>query len=134
MLNLRLSRFDPEQINGTPGKAVGCPAFVGGATKACLVAGGWLHPSQRENREAVKLALSAICGRVLASGVANSDLPIVEADPKALQVAAAWVKPGTQLSMQAVGRALSTAILCSQIVGFGPQEFTSRARQMADLG
>ena len=36
MLILSLSAIDPEQINGTPGKAVGCPPFVGGATKACL--------------------------------------------------------------------------------------------------
>ena len=31
-----ISALDPEQINGTPGKAVGCRPFVGGATKACL--------------------------------------------------------------------------------------------------
>jgi len=40
--------FDPEQINGTPGKAVACPPFVGGATKACLAKPHGARTSLRE--------------------------------------------------------------------------------------
>ena len=106
---------------------------VASAAIDILIAGGRLHPSQRQNREAVKLALSAICARVLSSGVRNSDLPIVEADVKALQAAVAWVRPGTQPSMQSVGKALSTVAKCSALAGFTPREFGERLKVMAGI-
>jgi hypothetical protein len=97
-----------------------------------LVQCGWLHHSEKGDRQCVTGAIGALVLRALQAGVTPSQKPLLEIDAEAVQAAWPWAKPGSQPTAQNVALALKNAVKCAQIVGFGPEVFAAKMRQMLE--
>jgi hypothetical protein len=98
-----------------------------------LISCGWLHESERQNREAILAAIGACLFRSLSAGVSPGEKPLIEIDLEALQAAWPWAKPGSQPTAQSAAKALGTLARCAAQVGFDGPEYASRARQIAGI-
>lgn len=101
---------------------------------SALVQLGWIHGIEAQNASVVEHALFALVLRSLQAGVTPSEKPLLEVDLQAVRDAWIWAKPGSQVTPENASRALKTGLACARLVGFGPQEFDARLREMADLG
>ena len=100
---------------------------------AALAANGWLHESETRDAGAVEHALLALIMRALGSGMTpNPARATLEIDVDAVHAALPWLKPGTPVTSQSAGKALGIVARCSATVGFTPQEFANRLRQMIE--
>ena len=98
-----------------------------------MVQCGWLHESETRDAGAVEHALFALIMRALGSGMTpNPARATLEIDVDAVHAALPWLKPGTPVTSQSAGKALGTAVKCAKIVGFGPEVFAARVRQMLE--
>jgi hypothetical protein len=97
-----------------------------------LVQLGWLHESERRNREALTAAIGALVLRSLSAGVSPSERPLLEIDPEAIQAAWPWAKPGSEPTPETAARAIRTLSACAATVGFSPAEYSARLMRMVE--
>jgi hypothetical protein len=96
-----------------------------------LVSCGWLHETERRDKEAVQSAIGACLFRSLSTGV-TPERPLLAVDVETIQEAWQWAKPGSQLTAENAAKALKNAVTCARIAGFGPEAFTAQMRKMLE--
>ena len=79
-----------------------------------LVQCGWLHPLERQNREALLAAIGACLFRALSAGVTPSEKPLLAVDAETIREAWQWAKPGSQLTAQNAAKGLKNAVTCAR--------------------
>jgi hypothetical protein len=100
---------------------------------ACLSSLGWLHVSERNNREAVTAAIGALVLRSLSAGMTPSPTKAtLEIDLEAIRDALPWLRPETPINSQSAAKALETVARCSATVGFSPAEYSTRLMRMVE--
>ena len=105
---------------------------IGPDLTSALVEFGWLHESQRQDEGAVSDAIGALTYASLNAGIKpiQTGKALVPVALEAIQEAAGWLKPGTPITAETAGQALSIVARCAATVNFGPSTYASHLMRL----